>query len=228
MASKSGRGQKRNSGSRETRDRRSVSRGNTIHRATTRHLDDQLFDEPWHGSSDEDEDVYPIEDDQLFPPGPVVRMVQGQEVGHDYITPERRDFNDEIKLTGRRRQSLLNLANQMEQENADFRADFGYNRISHGKTELPREVTRQIAEFAAPNYISDLTKTNAGEPSKRVGRLTRDKDGNKVVKREKSPRKKGGRRTRRRRKSRRMRKRSRKSRKSRRKSRKSRRTRRKR
>lgn len=228
MASKSGTGQKRNSGSRETRDRRSVSRGNTIHRATTRHSDDQLFDEPWHSSSDEEEDVYPIEDDQLFPPGPVARMVQGQEVGHDYITPERRDFNDEIKLTGRRRQSLLNLANQMEQENADFTADFGYNRISDGKTELPREVTRQIAEFAAPNYISDLTKTNAGESSKRVGRLTRDKNGNKVVKREKSPRKRGGRRTRRRRKSRRMRKRSRKSRKSRRKSRKSRRTRRKR
>ena len=215
MASKSGRGQKRNSGSRETRDRRSVSRGNTIHRATTRHLDDQLFDELWYGSSDEDEDVYPIEDDQLFPPGPVGRMDQGQA--------ERRDINDEIKLTGRRRQSLLNLANQMEQENADFRADFGYNRISDGKTELPREVTRQIAEFAAPNYVSDLTKTNAGEPSKRVGRLTRDKDGNKVVKREKSPRKRGGRRTRRRHKSRRMRKRSRKSRKSRRKSRKSRR-----
>ena len=185
MASKSGRGQKRNSGSRETRDRLSVSRGNTIHRAT-RHLDDQLFDELRYGSSDEDEDVYPIEDNQL--PGPVGRMAQGQEVGPHYIPPQRRDFNDEIKLIGRRRQSLLNLANQMEQENADFRADFGNNRISDGKTELPREVTRQIAEFAAPNYMSDLTKTNAGEPSKRIARLARDSRGRKVIKREKPAR----------------------------------------
>jgi len=189
MASKSGRGQKRNSGSRETRDRRSVSRGNTIHRATTRHLDEEArSDELWYDSSDEDEDVYPIEDNQLFPPGPVGRMAQGQEVGRDYIFPQRRDFNDEVKLTGRRRQSLLNLANQMEQENADFIADFGNNRISAGKTELPREVTRQIAEFAVPNYISDLTKTNAGEPSKRIARLARDRRGRKVIKREKPTR----------------------------------------
>ena len=132
-----------------------------------------------------------------------------------------------IRTHGSFRQRLLGQARQMGRENRDFRASMGTRMSATSKSsETPREVSSHIGDFAEPNYISDLTKTSMGFPSKRVGRLTRDKDGNKVVKREKSPRKRGGRRTRRKHKSRRMRKRCRKSR--RRKSRKSRRTRRKR
>ena len=143
----------------------------------------------------------------------------------------RRALTRSIRTHGSVRQRLLGQTRQMGRENRDFRASTGSRMSSSNKSsEIPREVSSHIGDFAEPNYISDLTKTSMGFPSKRVARLTRDKDGNKVVKREKSPRKKGGRRTRRRGKSRRGRKsRRRKSRKSRRrKSRKSRRTRRKR
>ncbi len=145
------------------------------------------------------------------------------------ITQEglRRALPRAIRTHGSFRQRLIEQTKQMGRENRDFRASMGTRMSATSKSsETPREVSSHIGDFAEPNYISDLTKTSMGFPSKRVGRLTRDKDGNKVVKREKSPRKRGGRRTRRKHKSRRMRKRCRKSR--RRKSRKSRRTRRKR
>ena len=131
-----------------------------------------------------------------------------------------------IRTHGSFRQRLLGQARQMGRENRDFRASMG-TRISSskGSSETPREVSSQISDFAEPNYISDLTKTSMGFPSERVARRIQDREkGVTVVKRAKSPRKRGGRRTRRRRKSRRGRKSRR--RKSRRKSRKSRRTRR--
>ena len=142
----------------------------------------------------------------------------------------RRALPKAIRTHGSFRQRLIEQTKQMGRENRDFRASMGTRMSANSKSsETPREISSHIGDFAEPNYISDLTKTSMGFPSKRVARLTRDKDGNKVVKRAKSPRKKGGRRTRRKRQSRRGRKsRRRKSRKSRRKSRKSRRTRRKR
>lgn len=142
----------------------------------------------------------------------------------------RRALPNAIRTHGSFRQRLIEQTKQMGRENRDFRSSMGTRMSANSKSyETPREISSHIGDFAEPNYISDLTKTSMGFPSKRVARLSRDKDGNKVVKREKSPRKKGGRRTRRKRKSRRGRKsRRRKSRKSRRKSRKSRRTRRKR
>ena len=152
--------------------------------------------------------------------------------GHGHTHADlRRAIPRAIRTHGSFRQRLLGQTRQMGRENRDFRASTGSRMSSSNKSsEIPREISSHIGDFAEPNYISDLTKTSMGFPSKRVARLTRDKDGNKVVKREKSPRKKGGRRTRRRGKARRGRKsRRRKSRKSRRrKSRKSRRTRRKR
>ena len=143
----------------------------------------------------------------------------------------RRALPNAIRTHDRFRQHLIEQTKQMGRENRDFRASIGTRMSANSKSsETPREISSHIGDFAEPNYISDLTKTSMGFPSKRVARLTRDKDGNKVVKRAKSPRKKGGRRTRRKRQSRRGRKsRRRKSRKSRRRrSRKSRRTRRKR
>ena len=178
----------------ERRDRRSVSRGNTIRRTA-----------------------------RTQPPT-LIRMPPTHE-------SLRRALPKAIRTHGSFRQRLIEQTKQMGRENRDFRSSMGTRMSATSKSsETPREISSHIGDFAEPNYISDLTKTSIGFPSKRVARLSRDKDGNKVVKREKSPRKKGGRRTRRRRKSRRGRKsRRRKSRKSRRrKSRKSRHTRRKR
>ena len=178
----------------ERKNRRSVSRGNTIRRTA-----------------------------RTQPPV-LIRMPPTQE-------SLRRAIPNAIRTHGSFRQRLLGQARQMGRENRDFRASMG-NRISasEGSSETPREVSSHISDFAEPNYISDLTKTSMGLPSERVARRTRDREKGTVVKRAKSPGKRGGRRTRRKRKSRRgrksrrMRKRSRKSR--RRKSRKSRRTRR--
>lgn len=108
-----------------------------------------------------------------------------------------------IRSHGMYRQRLLEQTRQMGRENRDFRTSTGSRMsASNESSEVPREVSRQINDFAEPNYISDLTTTSMGFPSERISRRYRnDEEGNKVVKRSKSPGKRGGRRSRRKRKS---------------------------
>ena len=117
MASKSGRGQKRNSDdenwlNREILDRRSVSRGNTIGRAARTQ------------------------------PETLVRTTGDTHTHGDYRTALPRDIIHHARI----RQRLLRQAKQMEKENADFTAALA-GRMSVGQTELPREVTKQIGVF---------------------------------------------------------------------------------